>query len=80
LKPRRLTTAKNWITALLIQFPRIQRNKKSRRVFYKREKTYDLPLPVTPAGVHLFRRHRVDPRIADLIARLAGLGSHEVQA
>jgi hypothetical protein len=31
--------------------------------------------PATRAGLHLARRHRVDPAIADLLASFAGLGA-----
>ena len=32
------------------------------------------PVPATDAGRFLCRRHHIDPRIADLLAALAGLG------
>jgi hypothetical protein len=31
-------------------------------------------VPATRAGIHLPRRYRVDPSIADVVANLAGLG------
>jgi hypothetical protein len=34
-------------------------------------------LPTTDAGRFLYRRHLIDPRIADLVAHLAGLGLEE---
>jgi hypothetical protein len=33
--------------------------------------------PTTPAGLYLVRRHYVPPSIADVVARLAGLGLNE---
>jgi hypothetical protein len=35
------------------------------------------PVPTTDAGRFLCRRHLVDPRVADLVAQLAGLGEVE---
>jgi hypothetical protein len=35
------------------------------------------PPPTTDAGRFIHRRHLVDPRIADLVAALAGIGLEE---
>jgi hypothetical protein len=51
----------------------------------KTQSVSDLPLfawrvvvlqPSTRAGLHLTRRYRVHPSVADVVANLAGLGLH----
>jgi hypothetical protein len=36
--------------------------------------------PATSAGLFLHRRYQINPRIADLVAQLAGLGIEEARA
>jgi hypothetical protein len=36
-------------------------------------------LPTTDAGRFIHRRHFIDPRIADLVAQLAGLGIEDAR-
>lgn len=63
------------------------RNPRSKRNVFRRAKQIsDLIAelsaarqPTTDAGRFIRRRHLIDPRIADLVARLAGLGLEEAR-
>jgi hypothetical protein len=57
----------------LIQLRPAKGKKKSRRRSTAHEIGARL-LPATLGGVHLYRRYRVDPALADLLAQIAGLG------
>ena len=52
-----------------------RRSKKARAVQSNSDVTEPARRPSTRAGLHLTRRYRIDPAIADVVAGLAGLGA-----